>query len=138
MKIYLPLLDNGNGSVMASFMIDFFEAFRGRDVQIARASDSHANRGMNKIANDFLQSDCDVWINIDADMRFRPSDIEHLLSHDLPLVYGIYPKKEDVTNPCIGTFEDIEPNYADPLLWIRRAGRGFMLVKRELLEKMKE
>ncbi len=138
MKIYLPLLDNGNHQVMAAFMCDFFEAFRHRDVHLERASDSHANRGMNKIANDFLRTECDIWFNIDADLRFRPIDVDNLLSHDLPLVYGIYPKKEDAAEPCLGTFDDIEPDYASPLLWVRRCGRGCMVVKREVLEKMKE
>src|SRR5947207_14166395 len=77
LKIYLPLLDNGNGSVMASFMMDHAAAFAGRKVAMARASDSHANRGMNKIATAFLETDCDVWINIDADIRFRRIDVEH-------------------------------------------------------------
>ena len=36
---------------------------------------------MNNIANAFLASDCDVWINIDADIRFRRVDIDQLLSH---------------------------------------------------------
>src|SRR5262245_10480764 len=106
MKIFLPLLDNGNGDVKAKFMIDWDRAFRGRDIEVSYASDSHANRGMNKIANDFLASDCDRWLNIDADIRFRPQDVDAITAHDLPLVYGAYPKKEDAANPCICTFDD--------------------------------
>jgi hypothetical protein len=142
MKLYVPLLDNGNGSVMAVFMTDFLDAFRGRQYLTARASDSHANRGMNKIANAFLDSDCDVWINIDADIRFRRTDIDMLLEHaeaGIPLVYGIYPKKDHNTEPCLCTLPTVD--IADPitgLLKVRRSGRGFMLVSRKLLEAMKE
>jgi predicted O-methyltransferase YrrM len=147
-KIFLPLLDNGNGSVMASFMMDHAAAFAGRKVVMIRASDSHANRGMNKIANAFLASDCDVWINIDADIRFRKMDVENLLSHiseerrkagtDLKLVYGIYPKKEDAASPCLCTFASVPVPDENGLAEVRRCGRGFMLVKREVLEAMKE
>lgn len=136
--IFVPLLDNGNGSVMASFMMDHAEAFAGRRVHMARASDSHANRGMNKVANAFLASECDVWINIDADIRFSRKDIDRLLSHNLPLVYGIYPKKQDDTPPCLCTFNQVPVPDENGLVEVRRCGRGFMLVRRDLLDRMKE
>jgi SAM-dependent methyltransferase len=142
MKIFVPLLDNGNGSVMASFMGDFFYAFRERDVVFALASDSHANRGMNKIANGFLKTDCDAWFNIDADIRFRKQDVDNLIEHidnDVALVYGIYPKKEEATTPCLCSFQTIEaPDVKTGLTTMRRSGRGFMLVRRDVLEAMKE
>ncbi len=140
MKIFLPLLDNGNGAVMSSFMICHARAFAGRDCQLTMASDSHANRGMNKIANDFLRSDCDVWVNLDADIHFTPRDVDHLLSHgpDVPLVYGIYPKKQEDAPPCLCTFAELPVPDARSLARVRRCGRGFMLVRRELLEAMKE
>jgi len=139
-KIYLPLLDNGNGQVMASFMIDHAVAFGGRKAHMLRASDSHANRGMNFIANKFLESDCDVWINIDADIRFTRADVDRLLGHDLPLVYGIYPKKEDTSSPtpCLATFDKAPEPDENGLAEVRRCGRGFMAVKREVLIAMKE
>ena len=124
MKIFLPLLDNGNGSVMSAFMMDHRAAFAKRDVLITRASDSHANRGMNKIANAFLDTDCDVWINIDADIRFRRKDVDNLLDHpDLLLVYGIYPKKDDAGDPCVCTFATVEQD-ATGMVEVRRAGQG--------------
>jgi len=127
---------------MASFMRDFFDAFRGRDIVFALASDSHANRGMNKIANAFLTTDCDAWFNVDADIRFRKQDADHLIEHaenGIPLVYGVYPKKEDATSPCLCTFNTIDAT--DPktgFVAVRRSGRGFMIVLRSVLEAMKE
>lgn len=137
--LYVPLLDNGNGDIKASFMVAFWEAFKGREVIFARASDSHANRGMNKVACAFLKTDCEWWVNIDADILFTRRDIDHLLSHgDAKLVYGIYPKKSDDTEPCLGTFPQVDPPNDEHLVKVRRAGRGFMLVHRSLLEAMKE
>jgi hypothetical protein len=126
---------------MSSFMMDHANAFAGRKATMIRASDSHANRGMNKIANAFLDSDCDIWINIDADIRFRRMDIDNLLAHaerGVPLVYGIYPKKEDASSPCLCTFAEVPVADKNELAKVRRCGRGFMLVAREVLEAMKE
>jgi methyltransferase family protein len=142
MKLFIPLLDNGNGSVMSPFMRDFFEAFRERVIVFALASDSHPNRGMNKVANAFLKTDCDAWFNVDADTRFRKQDADMLIEHienDVALVYGIYPKKQEPTEPCFCTFGAVdEPDPKTGLTVLRRCGRGFMLVKREVLEAMKE
>lgn len=136
--IFLPLLDNGSGQIMSSFMMDHGDAFGGRKIHMIRASDSHACRGMNKVANAFLDSECDTWINIDADIRFTRRDIDRLLSHDLPLVYGIYPKKQTDCPPCVCTFNEVPIPDENGLAIVRRAGRGFMLVHRSVLEAMKE
>lgn len=136
--IFIPLLDNGNGQVMSGFMMDHGAAFAGREIHMVMASDSLATRGMNKIANAFLATGCDIWINIDADIRFTKHDIDRLLSHDLPLVYGLYPKKSDSTDPCVCTFNEVPIPDERGLVVMRRAGRGFMLVHRKVLEAMKE
>lgn len=136
--IFVPLLDNGNNQVMADFMLDHGAAFAGKEIFMIRASDSHADRGMNKIANAFLHSPCDIWINIDADIRFTKQNIDRLITHDLPLVYGLYPKKSDDTPPCVCTFNEIPIPDENGLVVMRRAGRGFMLVHRQVLEAMKE
>lgn len=137
--LFIPLLDNGNGDVKANFMLCAIEAFANYKIHMIRASDSHAGRGMNKVANAFLDSGCDIWINIDADLHFCAKDIERLLSHNLPLVYGVYPKKQDDTPSCICTLTNDQPlPDENGLVEVRRAGRGFMLVHRDLLERMKE
>lgn len=81
--LFLPLLDNGDGSVKASFMRAFDLCFHGRNIlrPLPGGSDSHANRGMNKVAKDFLDSGCDWWLNIDADTVFREMDVDNILSH---------------------------------------------------------
>lgn len=136
--IFVPLLDNGNGQVMSEFMMDHGAAFEGREIHMVMASDSLATRGMNKIANAFLNSPCDIWINIDADIRFTKQNIDRLISHNLPLVYGLYPKKQPDCAPCVCTFNEIPIPDERGLVVLRRAGRGFMLVHRDVLEEMKE
>lgn len=100
-------------------------------------NDSNADRAMNKAACNFLSSDCDLWLNIDADIDFTAEHVRRLIAWELPLVYGIYPKKEEATNPCLSTFEELITR-DDGLMEVKRCGRGFMCVRREVLEKMKD
>lgn len=142
-KIFLPLLNNGNGDIKANFAICLIRAFEGRNYHFIGASDSHAGRGMNRVANDFLATDCDVWINLDADLHFTRQDIDHLLEHiegpnGVDLVYGIYPKKQEDCAPCLCMFNTLPVADEHHRAEVRRAGRGFMLVRRALLERMKE
>ncbi len=136
--IFVPLLHNGNGSVMANFMMCHGEAFAGLTIDMRAIGDSHAGRGMNKTACDFLESGCDTWLNIDADILFTAKDIHKILSPDFPLLYGLYPKRQDDTPPCLGTFPVGAIERPDGLVELRRCGRGFMRVDRSLLESMKE
>jgi hypothetical protein len=136
MKLFLPVCDNGGGAVKGNYVLCLMKAFTGIDYVIARITDSHANRQCNKMANEFLKTDCDRMLIIDTDIIFTRTDIQNLLSHDVELVYGIYPKKDERGDPCLGTFGDVPLN--GDLATLRRCGRGFMLVKRELIERMKE
>lgn len=136
--IFVPLLHNGNGSVMANFMMCHGEAFAGRTIDMRAIGDSHAGRGMNRTACDFLESNCDTWLNIDADILFTSKDVAKILAPGISLLYGLYPKKQDDTPPCIGTFAQVDESRPDGLVEVRRAGRGFMRVDRSLLEAMKE
>ena len=88
------------------FIPCFLDAFKGHNVHIQVCGDSHADRAMNRVANDFIRSDCDELVIIDIDITFTGEQLRRLLEHDVPLVYGIYPKKEPATNPCLCGFPD--------------------------------
>lgn len=137
-KLFIPLLDNGAGEAKMVSVLSLFAALPGLNVFMTGASDSHASRGMNKVAADFLDSDCEEWINIDLDISFTPNHLRRLLEWDHPLVYGIYPKKEEVTSPCLCTWEDGARQQPDGTIWVKRSARGFMRVHRSVLEAMKE
>lgn len=118
----------------------FIAALEGYEVEMPACGDSHADRAMNRIASDFMYSDCDEIVIVDIDITFTRQQMQRLLSHDVPLVYGIYPKKQDDTPPCLCTFPDgaRQVEGSDSLKWVRRAGRGFLRAKREVFEAMKE
>ena len=140
--LFVPLLCNGGGEVKKHFMTAFDFAFAGRHIvrPLPEISGSHPDRGMNHTAKAFLDSPADWWLNIDADIVFTRQDVDHLLSHgpDVPFISGIYPKKQEDTPPCLCTFAELPEPDANGVAIVRRAGRGFTLMHRSLLEAMKE
>jgi hypothetical protein len=148
--LFVPLLDNGASDIKKRFMISFDYAFHDRNIlrPLPEFSGSHPDRGMNQVANAFLRSECDWWVNIDADIIFSRQDVDHLLSHIGPdgtigptgtvFINGIYPKKQEDTPPCLCTFGDVPEPDVNGVAVVRRTGRGFTLMHRSLLERMKE
>jgi hypothetical protein len=136
-KLFIPLSHNGCGMGPINVVPLFMAAFEGYEIDMRVCGDSHANRAMNRVAADFLYSDCDELIIVDIDVTFTRRHIQRLLSHDVPLVYGIYPKKDEKTEPCLCTFKEIKTR-DDGLIEVRRCGRGFLRAKREVFEAMKE
>lgn len=140
-KIYLPLIGNGGGQGKLTWTASMMAGIGGLAVHVdPTINDSHPDRAMNKAAANFLASDCDAWVNIDADIEFTRVHLQRLLSHDVGLVYGIYPKKDLNTEPCVCNFplDQTPAPREDGLVQVRRAGRGFMCVRKPVLEMMKE
>jgi len=137
-KIFLPLIDNGTGIVKARYAYSALAGLSGRGLAMARFSQPYPTRALNMATSAFLSTDCDEMLVIDCDIGFNRSDVDMLLSHDVPLVYGIYPKKTLPLEWCLATLTDESPfGGPEPLCEVRRAGRGFMRVHRSVFEKMK-
>lgn len=71
---------------------------------------------------------------IDADVGFDPESVYKLIAHNKDVVGGIYPKKtfepDYVFNPSEGAQRDGD------LLEVDDIGTGFLLIKREVIQKM--
>lgn len=138
MKRFLPLIDNGTGTAKAQFCYDALAGLTGRGLSIARVSQPYPTRAMNMATGIFLASDADEMLVIDMDISFTRADVDNLLSHDVPLVYGLYPKKTLPLEWCMATLTDESPfDGTESLCEVRRAGRGFMRVHRSVFEAMK-
>ena len=115
-------------------------------------------RARNELVRLFLeQTKCTHLMFIDADMYFNNEAIATLYKADKDIVCGIYPKKEldwdrvlsaanrgksDLPNHSssfvLNLPRDVtkaEPNF-DGLVEVRHGGTGFMLIKREVFEKL--
>ena len=125
-------------------------------------NESLITRARNYLVDEFLErSDCTHLLFIDSDVNFNPQDVIALLALDKEVIGGPYPKKaikwrsvkkaveknpdidpqtlekvagDFVFNPVKGTaqFTVSEP------LDVLEIGTGFMMVKREVFDKMKE
>lgn len=122
-------------------------------------NESLITRARNELVRLFMESECDRLLFIDADIAFRGDDVLHLLAADRPVVCGIYPKKEvdwgqvaaaakaghvDDLSDFGGAFvfnlvgEDTEATTdSEGLIEVRHCGSGFMMVQREVFEKLK-
>ena len=124
-------------------------------------NESLIERARNSLAHAFLKTDCTHLLFIDADIRFDAGQVLALFDADKDVICGIYPKKEvnwgEVKRSVErGIPEDQLKHYTgswvvnlvgyegtvtvpqnEPLeIWA--GGTGMMLIKREVLEKMKE
>lgn len=140
-KIYIPIADNGSGAGKTGWAIALASSFNGQHVQFESMSGSHADRMCNNMANAFLRTDCDVMLIIDIDTIFREADIARVVSHiarGVKCVWGLYPKKSDDAPPCVNTWPEVPPADEHGLVNVRRAGRGFLAITREVFEGLKE
>jgi hypothetical protein len=122
-------------------------------------NESLITRARNALAHNFLKTDCTHLMFIDADIRFNPGDIPPMVDADKEIICGIYPKKEinwqsvkdavergvavDQLKHHTGSFVvnlvEYSPTVTVPInqpVEIWNGGTGFMLIKREVLEKL--
>jgi len=122
-------------------------------------NESLITRARNSLAHAFLKSDSTHLMFIDSDIRFRPQDVFPMIDADVDVIGGVYPKKEINWDTVKKAMENGVPN--DQLKYhtgsfvvnlvgyqgevqvpvnqpaeIFNAGTGFMLIKREVFEKL--
>lgn len=136
-RVYCPIVDNGLGMVMSDFMVSFVEAMQGRCYRLDKLGDSLASRAMNRASATFLETDCDEILIWDGDIKATHADVSLLFSHNYPIVAGFYPIKERGLKVCAVHDSGEFPVQEEPLIEMRRTGRGFMRIKREVFEAMK-
>jgi hypothetical protein len=124
-------------------------------------NESLITRARNALAHQFLKTDATHLMFIDSDIKFNPNDIIKMLESDKEIICGIYPKKEinwmtvkqamdnnveqNKLKFYTGSFVVNLVNYAGEVtvpvnepVEIFNGGTGFMLIKREVFEKLKE
>jgi len=119
--------------------------------QVIGASVEHARK---ILIDRFLQTDCDYFFNLDADILYLgPYNdvIDYLISLNKDIVGGLYVYKK---KPCLPVYRPLdlqgiyeqtgkfpkkyEWNIPDELFEVCFLGNGFKMVKREVIEKVRE
>jgi hypothetical protein len=107
------------------------------DFQIDTLSnESNVNRARNTCASKFLSGDATHLMFVDADIKFNPTDVVRLLTHDKDIVGGIYPQKTLPPKMVVNTIDNGKRE--GNLIEVGTIGTGFMLIKRTVFEKLIE
>jgi hypothetical protein len=124
-------------------------------------NESLITRGRNTLVNDFLKGDATHLMFIDADIQFEAKDLLKMIDSDVEIICGLYPKKEinwggvayaiekkvpeDQLKYFTGEYVvnmvgDVKSQLVplDKPFEIKHGGTGFMLIKREVFEKLKD
>jgi hypothetical protein len=160
--IATPMYGGLCNGVYTVAMIQMASVMSGKQMAFRYAymtNESLITRGRNRLAHDFLDTDCTHLMFIDADIGFNPKDIPTMVDADKDIICGIYPKKEInwskveeavkagvpvqelhthtgsfVVNLVGGASHQEGKLYAP--MEIENGGTGFMLIKREVFEKL--
>jgi len=124
-------------------------------------NESLITRARNYLTDEFLRSDCTHLLFIDSDIHYNPQDVVALLALDKDIIGGPYPKKSINWNNVAaaarnhpdmnaGELENLVGDYVfnvvrgtqhfsvtEPLE-VLEIGTGFMLIKRNVFEKMEK
>jgi len=152
-------LCNGN---YALGMIQSVSTFSVEGIQMYYSymmNESLITRARNSMAQDFLETDANYMMFIDADIGFNPADIVKMIRADKDIICGIYPKKEinwemvrqgidrgtpnEDLHKWTGSFvvnlvggHDKQSNEIEEPMEISNGGTGFMLIKRAVFEAL--
>lgn len=96
-------------------------------------------RTRNALTADFLKTDCTHMLMIDCDLIFSPEHVGRIVEHDMDVVGGFYPKKQEgPLEWVINTFPGPIERRGDDLHKVAYIGTGFLCIKRRVFEKMIE
>lgn len=143
--IFIAYLDNGMGLArlrwarsLVGAVLD--GALNGWQVTDNHFSSPYPSAGANIAAHYFLKSGCEwLWLQ-DVDIVYTPQHLRWLLSHNVPWVGGIVPKRvlglELAIFPYEPLAEDPHAEGINPLV-DAACGRGFVLIHRNVFETCK-
>jgi hypothetical protein len=123
----------------------------------AIANESLIPRARNELVRQFLLTDAEYMLFIDADISFNGEDVMKLVTSGKDLICGLYPKKfidwkrlntiarqgyTDLQNyaasyvvNCLDP-KTYNPLITNPVVEIKHAGTGFMLIKRGVFDAL--
>ncbi len=101
------------------------------------AGNCHVDDGRNRLVRDFLESDCEQLVFLDADVCWLDADLRKLIDSEADIVAGIYPMKNDdeiefPVKPLPGE------RWADArgLVEVEGVPTGFLKIRRRVLETL--
>lgn len=106
-------------------------------------NESLVQRARNRIAAEFLASECDQLVFIDSDIGFHPDHLLRLLMHEQEMVGGMYRKKtlasvDFAVNYDVGPDGTAERLPETGLIAARHLATGFLKIRRSVFEQIRD
>jgi hypothetical protein len=99
-------------------------------------NESLISRARNTLTAKFLHNKESTHLMfIDADIGWEPWHLLVMLNRDVDVIGGLYPMKSLPVKWCVNGFEGAEEG-PDGLQEVSKTGTGFLLIKREVFEKL--
>lgn len=131
------------GAVFEQFFVSFMRSvidFQGNGLKFGLetvSNESLVTRARNTLIAKAMSNKTNThFMFIDADVSFTVKDIWNLVVADKPIICGLYPKKAYPIEFVYDKLNDKDQPDEQGLLKVKQAGTGFMLIKREVIEKM--
>jgi hypothetical protein len=100
-------------------------------------NESLISRARNTLTAKFLHTKESTHLMfIDADIGWEPWHLLVMLNHDKDVVGGLYPMKSLPVKWCVNGIPDADQNDPSGLIEVTKTGTGFLLMKREVFEKL--
>jgi len=99
------------------------------------AENCHVDDSRNVLVRDFLETDCEYLVFLDADLRWNPSELVQLIKHPQDIVAGIYPLKERDSSYPVRLFDGVIQAY-NGLVEVEAVPTGFLKISRRILQEL--
>lgn len=96
----------------------------------------HVDDSRNELARAFLETDCERFVFIDADMGWDPVDLVKLVRYDRDVVAGIYPTKQDEEVYPVRPIPGRLQADGDGLIEVEGVPTGFVSISREVMQTL--
>lgn len=139
-KVYIAMMSRDNPDIKTQFCMaqSFRELERERikyRFKFIRAP-SLIQRARNQFVADFMASDCTDLVMIDDDVAWENGAMLRLLSHDVDLVAGLYPKREDPLTFPLRRLAETHVDRSTGLMEVELVPTGFLRLTRAWGERM--
>ncbi len=95
----------------------------------------------NRLTEAFLKTDCTHMMCIDSDLGWNPHAMANLFKRDMDFVAGCYPARAGkvfIFRPILKEDGSVVADPVKQLIQMEYIPAGFMLIKRHVIEKMRE
>ena len=136
-KIYLAVVAYGSvESLWAQSLLRLVQELKMPIEVVWNVGDSLVSRSRNTVTAHFLSTDCTDLVFIDTDIGFTPEQFLRLCQHDVDIVGGFYPKKQEGEVAWVCNALANKPILENGLQQMLYIGTGFMRIRRRVFDRM--